>query len=67
MPDVSPTGTPVLSPKVVPWLTALASVLAAGVATLPSHTLAWRICAGLSGLFGIMGIVSPGLRKKDAP
>lgn len=60
---VSPTGKAVLSPRVVPWLIGVCTLAAAGVATFPEHTWAYRISAAVAGLCALGGMASPGLRR----
>lgn len=65
---VNPTGTPLIPPKAVPWLTALA-VLAGVVAGGPAMGLTFippavsGVAAALVAVLTALGIASPGLRK----
>lgn len=63
--ETSPTGTPVLSPKLVPYIVGLLGLAGVGMSVLPSHTIAFKVCAFLTGLGGIFGVVSPGARKAE--
>ena len=56
----SPTGTPIIPPKVVPWL---GVAFAALVALQASLTLPPVVNAVLSGAIGLLGLLSPGLRR----
>ena len=64
----NPTGTPIIPPKLVPWLTALA-VLAGVVASGPSIGLTFvppavvGVATALLAVLTALGIASPGLRK----
>lgn len=62
-PEVSPTGTPIVSPKVVPWLAALVGAAGVAVASLPPHTIGYKIAAGIVAFGALFGVVSPGLRR----
>lgn len=62
-PATSPTGAPMVSPKVVPWIIALVGAAGVAMASLPEHTLGYKIAAGIVALGGLFGIVSPGLRR----
>ena len=63
----SPTGTPVLSPKLVPWIALGMSTLAGAEVTLQqtgSHpTLATIFGATLTVLGAVLGVISPGWRN----
>lgn len=69
-PEASPTGTAVIPPKYVPHALAVLSVLGA-VAAAPTMGLSF-IPAGVAGgalllsviLGSLLGVASPGLRKK---
>lgn len=56
----SSTGAPLLPPKAVPWLAAVASVL---VAIQASVQLPPAVNAIIAGALGLFGLVSPGWRK----
>jgi hypothetical protein len=60
---VSPTGTPVIPTKVVPWLSLIFVAAMAVTQTVPSHTIAYKIATAVTGLGGLFGLLSPGLRK----
>lgn len=61
---VSPTGTPMLSPKLVPWLTILV-VIAAALPLVPGMPVAVAaVCGVVTAIGTVLGIVSPGLRTK---
>ena len=66
--DVSPTGAPVISPKVVPYLAGLVAVAAAVAAKMPdivpSSELDQQIAGIIVALGTIFGIASPGWRKQ---
>lgn len=63
----NPTGTPIIPPKVVPWLTALA-MLAGVVASGPAIGLTFippavvGVATALLAVLTALGIASPGLR-----
>jgi hypothetical protein len=59
----SPTGVPVIPPKVVPWLAALVGVAGVAMQFLPAHTIGFKLAAGIVSLGGLVGIASPGIRK----
>lgn len=59
----SPTGTPILPPKAVPWLVALVGLASVGVATLPDYTVGHKVAMVIVGLGALFGIASPGLRR----
>jgi hypothetical protein len=61
---VSPTGKPVIPPKVVPWLTGLLGAAGVLVQVIPSHTVAFKVAAWLVSLGGMLGTLSPGARKQ---
>jgi hypothetical protein len=68
MPETSPTGTPIISPRVVPYLALVGAVLAPIAAELQDPA-PWdmRKAGKLLALMlpGVLGILSPGLRKAD--
>lgn len=63
---VSPTGFPMLPPKLVPWLLGLGTIAYAISAgdLLPDHTIGARVADWFSGIAMLLGLVSPGLRKQ---
>lgn len=61
--EKSPNGSPIIPPKVVPWLVGIFGLAATGVATLPPHTVAFKVCVGLNSLGVLLGLASPGLRR----
>lgn len=62
---ISPTGTPTLPPKAVPWALAIGSIAYAVSAggLLPAHTIGAKVAAIISGVAMLLGLVSPGLRR----
>lgn len=64
----SPTGTPVVSPKVVPWLILLGALMVPVAAALQDPA-PWnvakfgRLVAAI--VPAVLGILSPGLRRAD--
>lgn len=69
--SISPNGSPLIPPKAVPWLALLVGV--AGVtASLPTMGLSLppavvAIATAIVALGTVLGIASPGARKKSAP
>ena len=67
-PDTSPTGTPVIPPKAVPFLAILIAIAAAVAEKapdlFPSTDLDQTIARLIVTAGAIFGIVSPGLRKR---
>lgn len=63
-PVVSPTGVPSIPTAYVPYLVTLVGLATIATQVLPPHTMAFKIASGLVGLGGILGLASPGLRKK---
>lgn len=63
-PESSPTGKPLLPPAVVPWLTAAVAVAIALEQTLPPNTMGARVASAVVGVAALLGLVSPGLRRK---
>lgn len=70
-PAPSPTGTPVLPPRLVPYGVALLGILG-GIAALPTLgisllpvALTQGALVGVLVLGPLLGMASPGLRKKD--
>jgi hypothetical protein len=62
--EASPTGTPLLPPKAVPWVALLVGLAATGAAIFPADSVAGKVCTVLVGLGGVLGVASPGLRRK---
>lgn len=62
---VSPTGFPMLPPKLVPWIVGFATIAFAisQGGLLPEHTIGAKVADWISGLAMLLGLVSPGLRK----
>lgn len=67
-PPASPTGFPMLPPKIVPWLVGVATIAFAISQgdLLPDHTIGAKVADWVSGLAMLLGLVSPGLRKPTA-
>lgn len=63
-PSSSSNGVPVVSPKIVPVLLAVAAVAGAVVAIAPEHTLAAKLAQGVLAALAVVGIASPGLRRR---
>lgn len=63
--EVSPTGAPMLPPRLVPWLAALVGLAAILSQSLPPHTAASKVAAVIAGLGGVLGVASPGLRRQQ--
>lgn len=62
--QVSPTGTPLISPKAVPYVAASAGILSIVQQIIPQHTIFAQILGfALPALVSILGIASPGLRR----
>lgn len=60
----SPTGTPVIPPWLMPYITAAASLVALGATALPANTLVQHACAAILPFLALIGMASPGLRQK---
>lgn len=60
----SPTGQPILPPKAVPWLIALVGAAWTATEVLPPHTIAYKVAWGIAGIGALLGIASPGMRRK---
>lgn len=63
----SPTGSPLLPPKLVPYLLLLAAIAQALAFVLPEHTLGAKIAQGVVSALAFLGLASPGLRKEAPP
>lgn len=65
----SPTGTPKVAPAAVPWLLAIVVGLggALGVCAVKANNEDVRTACEVGATFvaGILGVLSPGLRRKD--
>jgi hypothetical protein len=62
---VSPTGTPLVPPRAVPWLWVVYSVLTGGGLMLLPEGRPLQIGTVASVLLGaLLGVASPGLRRK---
>lgn len=68
LPDLtppSPTGRPVIPPAAVPWLMVAMGIGGGLVATLPEHTVGYKVALGVTiGLGPLLAMASPGLRRK---
>lgn len=62
---VSPTGAPWIPPAVVPYLVALGGVAGSVIALAPEHTIAHRVSVAVLGILGLLGLASPGLRRRQ--
>ncbi len=62
-PVPSPTGTPVLSTKFVPWMVGIVGLAGVALTVLPEHTIGYKIALGVVALGSLLGIASPGMRK----
>lgn len=60
---VSPTGTPLVPVKYVPFISAALALAGVVVQFVPAHTIAHKIALGLISFGGLFGVVSPGLRR----
>lgn len=60
----SPTGQPLLSPKLVPYLIVAIAVAEAVAQSVPPGTLAAKIAHGFVTLGALLGLASPGLRRR---
>ncbi len=64
-PAVSPTGTPIINPKLVPWIAVAMGALATAAQQVPSFTIGGKILAILVPVASVVaGVFSPGLRKQ---
>lgn len=63
-PAASPTGIPFLPPKAVPWVVAVVGIAGVLSGVLPEHTIGDRIAEGVVWLGALLGIASPGLRRR---
>jgi len=62
---LSPTGTPLVPPKAVPWLWAAYAVLTGGGLALLPDGRPMQIGTVVSVLLGaLLGVASPGLRRQ---
>lgn len=64
--SVSPTGKPIINPKVVPWIAAALPFLGLLLNAIPAHTVvgqALRTPGALFVLGAVFGVSSPGLRN----
>lgn len=59
----SPTGNPMIPVKFIPYLVALAGVIAAVMTIAPPDSLVFKIALGANTVLSVLGIASPGLRK----
>lgn len=59
-------GLPVLPVKLVPYLASLVSLAAVAVQFFPPHTVAFQVASAIISLGGVLGLLSPGLRKPQA-
>jgi hypothetical protein len=63
-PDVtSNLPAPIVGQNVVKGVATLVGIAGVLMGTLPPHTIAWKVCAGVVALGAFFGIVSPGVRK----
>ena len=60
----SPTGMPFVPVSLVPYLTALVGLAWALDLVLPPHTIAARIANAVVGAGAMVGLASPGLRRR---
>lgn len=63
-PAESPTGKPVIPPALMPYVAGIVAVALVGAQTFPEHTIAARICTGIVMVGSVLGLVSPGWRRK---
>jgi hypothetical protein len=56
--------SPLIPPKVVPWLAAIGAIAMSVQATVPEHTVGWKVASGVVSALALIGIISPGWRKK---
>jgi hypothetical protein len=69
--EVSPTGAPVVAPRIVPIVVAIGSALMATAGAVKvvasphtvAHHVADAVLTGLGALLGLFGAASPGLRR----
>lgn len=62
--EVSPTGAPGIPPAAVPWITGLVALALVAARTLPPHTVAAQVAGGLVDVAVLLGLASPGWRRK---
>ena len=53
-----------IPPKVLPWAAAIVGLAGIGVGLFPQETIAFKVCAGIMGVGVVLGIASPGMRKR---
>lgn len=63
-PVVSPTGAPMIPPKVVPYLVGVCVAAEVAAQVLPAESVWAKIAHIVAGGCGLLGIASPGLRRK---
>lgn len=59
----SPTGVPLIPPKVVPFLVGVCVAAEIAAQVLPPESIWAKIAHIVAGGCGLLGIASPGLRK----
>lgn len=63
--DTSPTGTPLIPPRAVPFISAGLVIAGALAQVVPQQTVAGRVLSLITSILGpLFGVLSPGLRKK---
>lgn len=63
-PSASPTGIPFLPPKAVPWVVFVVGVAGVAAGVLPDHTWGDKIAEWIVWGGALIGIASPGLRRR---
>ena len=53
--------------KALPWIAGLVGLAGVGLGVFPEHTIAFKVCAGIMGAGVVLGIASPGMRKRGKP
>jgi hypothetical protein len=60
----SPAQGAIIPPKAIPWLTGLVAVALVASRSLPQHTIAAQVAGGLVDVAVLLGLASPGWRRK---
>lgn len=63
-PAPSPTGTPVIPPVAIPWVSGVLAIAISLAAIIPSHTVGFKLVVGVGGLCAFLLGIGPGWRRQ---